>query len=75
MVEIMKWNASDLLSFQALDESGLLSADVSSGAAMNEDVEVEAGPASVLAQQPAVISLVKILNINNNTYMRWYSPI
>jgi hypothetical protein len=37
---------------------------------MNEDVEVEAGPASVLAQQPAVISLVKILNINNNTYMR-----
>ena len=46
-----------LLTLQTFNEGSLFSADVSSGASMNEDIEVVAGAASVLAQQAGVVSL------------------
>merc|ERR1719295_1994712 len=46
-----------LLSLEALDEGGLLSADVGAGAAVDEDVEVVSASARVLTQESLVVGL------------------
>src|SRR5690606_10487884 len=46
-----------LLAFGALDHRGLFAADVGPGAAVDEDVEIEARTGGVLAQQAGVVSL------------------
>ena len=47
-----------LLALQALDHRGLFAADIGARAAVEEDVEVVARAAGVLAEQPGVIGLV-----------------
>jgi hypothetical protein len=47
-----------LLAFQALEQRGLLAADVGAGTAVDVDVVVKAGVAGVLADQPGLVGLV-----------------
>jgi len=47
-----------LLALQALEQRGLLTADISAGAAVHVDVVVKAGIAGVLADQSGLVSLL-----------------
>ena len=58
-----------LLSLEALDEGRLFSADVGTGAAVDEDVKVVAAAASVLPQKALVVSLSTKSGMDNLNYL------
>ena len=47
-----------LLAFQAFQQPGFLAADIGAGAAMQNDIEIPAGAAGVLADQPGRVGFL-----------------